>query len=165
MTKVIGRLIILLALAAAATGCGVTTSAGKDPRSELTGLIRGSLNVHRDYHVRSVSCPRFKPSKGHVVNCSVTLRGGHIMQVRATELDGKGTYHLVGSVMFADNLEHGIVTILASRDPGATAHCPAYVPVRIGRTFDCAVTDPRRRHLTAVVTILDHDGGYGVHVF
>jgi hypothetical protein len=38
-------------------------------------------------------------------------------------------------------------------------------PVVVGRTYKCSVTDHRHRHLTAAVTILDRDGGFGVHVY
>jgi hypothetical protein len=153
-----------LLLAAAIAGCGATATAGADTRAELTQLIRVSLDHHRGYHVQSLSCPKVRLAKDLVIICGVTIRGGHKLRMRATELDNHGSYHLVASEMLADNVEHGIVTTRASRDPGAIAHCPAHVPVLVGRSFDCGVTDHQGRHLTAVVAIGDRDGGFVVDI-
>lgn len=46
---------------------------------------------------------------------SVKLRGGRVVRMKATQLDDKGTVHLVASEMLADNVEHGIVVSLARR--------------------------------------------------
>jgi hypothetical protein len=39
-----------------------------------------------------------------------------------------------------------------------------YVPVRVGRSFDCRVTDRLGRHAIAVVTIMNRDSDFSVRV-
>lgn len=150
--------LVLAGVALALAGCG---SAPSDS-PYLTNLIRTSLDGHPGFRVQSVACPRGSIAKGAVVNCTATLRGGHKVGVRATALDEKGAFHIVASEMLADNVERGIVGMLAARNIKARAACPEHVKVVIGRTFGCSVTDAGGRHLTAAVTIVDADGGFRV---
>ena len=44
--------------------------------------------------MQSVACPAHaKLAQGVVVRCTATLRGGHVVGLRATQLDDKGTVH------------------------------------------------------------------------
>jgi hypothetical protein len=74
-------------------------------------------------------------------------------------LDDKGTVHLVGSQMLADNVERGITANLPPGAASAQAACPNHVPVVIGNAFTCTLTHAGR-HTRARVTIIDGDGGY-----
>jgi Domain of unknown function (DUF4333) len=144
--------------AAALAGCG----SSKSDSHYLENLVRTSLAVHPGFKVQSVACPRESAAKGEVVSCTATLEGGHKVGVRATALDGKGTFRIITSEMLADNVERGIVGTLAARSIKARAVCPEHVKVVIGRTFDCTVTEATGGHATAAITILDADGGFRV---
>jgi hypothetical protein len=154
------HLVLALTLPLALAGCGGN---GYDT-SGLEKVIRTKLGQHRGYRVRSVTCPKTaKVAKGTVIVCTATLQTGKKVSVRATELDTKGTVHLVISEMLADNVEHGIVVTLAGRSITATALCPEHVPVVVGKQFNCAVTGGRYKHVT--VTIIDRDGGFRLRFF
>ena len=147
-------LAALLALA----GCGTS---GYDTGA-LARDITARLDQHPGWAVRSVRCPQHEPrGKGVVIRCSATLRDGRVVRLRATQLDGKGTIHLVANEIFADNVERGIVANLPAGDTAARALCPNYVPVVIGNAFTCTVS-----HAGGVtrarVTIVDGDGGFRV---
>jgi hypothetical protein len=143
---------VLLALA----GCGTS---GYDTGA-LAKDITTRLDQHAGFAVRSVSCPKqARKAKGVVIHCSATLRDGDVVKMRATQLDDKGTVHLVGSQMFADNVERGITANLPPGAASAQAACPNQVPVVIGNAFTCTLTHAGR-HTRARVTIIDGDGGY-----
>jgi hypothetical protein len=80
--------------------------------------------------------------------------------MKATQLDDRGTVHLVASEMLADNVEHGIVVTLAQRGRQVRAVCPQHVQVVVGKTFNCTVINQAGRKTTAAVTIVDSDGGF-----
>jgi hypothetical protein len=88
-------------------------------------------------------------------------RGGHVVKLRATQLDDHGAIHLVANEMFADNVERGIVAALPREAGPAQADCPNQVPVVIGNAF---TRDLRHagRYTEAEVTIVDGDGGFRV---
>lgn len=154
------RLILACVVAVVAAGCGSTGAPGYDTAA-LARTIRTDLDRHPGFQVASVSCPKkAKLAKGVVVNCSVKLRGGHVVRMRATQLDGRGTVHLVASEMLADNVEHGIVVSLAQRGQRVRAVCPQHVTVVIGKTFNCTVIDGAGHRTAAAVTIIDSDGGF-----
>jgi hypothetical protein len=153
------RLVVIggaLAVLIAAAGCGST---GYNTAA-LAHDITTRLDQHPGYAVRSVRCPTSaRQAKGVVVRCSVTLRDGDVVRVRATQLDDRGTIHLVANEMFADNVQRGILANLPSGAAGAQAVCPNHVPVVIGAGFTCRLTDAGA--LTrAKVTIVDSDGGF-----
>jgi hypothetical protein len=150
---VIGGALGALIAAAGCGSTGINTSA-------LTQDIKNRLDEHPGYAVRSVHCPaQARQAKGVVVHCSVTLRNGDLIRVRATQLDNSGTVHLVANEMFADNVQRGILANLPSSTSGAQARCPNYVPVVIGNAFTCRLHDAGA--LTrARVTIVDSDGGF-----
>jgi hypothetical protein len=137
-------------------GCG----AREYNASKLEQNIRTKLDQHRGFQVQSVKCPTdAKLATGVVINCTATLAGGHTVAVRNTQLDNKGTVHMVINEMFADNVANAIVAKLTG--PGtAIAACPEHVPVVIGRQFRCGVTYRSGRHSSVIVTIVDADGGF-----
>jgi hypothetical protein len=138
-----------------------TTSRSAITTSKLEQNIRTRLDQHRSFQVQTVQCPSdAKLAKGVVINCTAKLADGHTVAVRNTQLDNKGTVHIVISEMFADNVEHGIVVTLGQRGTSATALCPERIPVVIGKQFYCTVTDSFGRHSRALVTIVDADGGF-----
>jgi Domain of unknown function (DUF4333) len=152
--------LIAAVLALALAGCGGGGSPGYDT-SRLARMIRVRLDQHPGFQVQSVSCPKHaKLGKGVVVRCTATNRRGHVVRMRATQLDDKGTVHLVADEMFADNVERGIMTALAQRGIPSSAVCPERVPVVIGRRFDCEVVENSTRHASANVTIVDSDAGF-----
>jgi Domain of unknown function (DUF4333) len=109
------RPAVLLALA----GCGTS---GYDTGA-LAKDITTRLDRHAGFAVRSVSCPKqARKAKGVVIHCSATLRDGDVVKMRATQLDDKGAVHLVGSQMFADNVERGIT---ANRRRGTPRRRPS----------------------------------------
>jgi hypothetical protein len=145
-------LIALLAL----VGCGASASES----SALTAQIRQALGRHPGFTVRSVHCPSgVHKAKGVVTHCSATLRDGHVVALRATQLDGKGTINLIANEMFADNVEHGIVSSLPVTASAPHAACPNHVPVVIGNAFTCTLTGAGR-YTRARVTIVNGDGGF-----
>jgi Domain of unknown function (DUF4333) len=153
---------LVCVVAVAAAGCASAGTPGYDT-SALARTIREDLQAHPGFRVVSVSCPKqAKLAKGVVVDCSVALRGGRVVRMKATQLDDKGTVHLVASEMLADNVEHGIVVTLAQRGKRVSAVCPQHVPVVVGKTFSCTVRNGAGRKTTADVTIVDSDGGFRV---
>jgi hypothetical protein len=158
VTGFAGRLTIAIAaLGLLLTGCGTETYSSH----RLQQLIVDRLDQHRGFQVQSVDCPAHaKLAAGVVVRCSATLRGGHVVGLRATQLDNKGSVHLVANELFADNVERAIVFALRERGLRATVTCPEHVPVVRSRTFDCAVRDSNGHRDRAVVTIVDSDGGF-----
>jgi hypothetical protein len=159
------------ALAAAALvascGLGACGAAHPDPARQDTGWlardISSALNRHPGWSVSSVSCPRHaERARGVVIHCSATLRNGRIVRLRATQLDGHGTIHLVANEIFADNVERGIMASLPPGQSSARADCPNYVPVVIGTAFTCSLRDAGR-YRRARVTIVDGDGGFRLH--
>jgi hypothetical protein len=154
-----------LAALIAAAGCGSTGDNTAAPprdinRAALAREITTRLDQHPGYAVRSVRCPaRARQAKGVVVGCTVILRDGDVVRVRATELDDRGTVHLVANEMFADNVQRGILANLPRSASGAQAVCPNHVPVVIGSAFSCRLRGAGA--LTrAEVTIVDADGGF-----
>jgi hypothetical protein len=104
-----------------------------------------------------VHCPSsFKQAKGVVVHCTATLKGGEIDKVRATQTGANGTYDVVGSLIFADNVERAVQGNLPGSPAGAHVVCPNRVPVVIGRTFTCQVSGASST-TKALITI---DGGF-----
>ena len=154
--------VLLAAIAAAAlalAGCGSSSPSGGDS-SHLSKLIAGSLQQHPGFAVRSVHCPAsFKQDKGVVVHCSATLTSGEVDRVRATQTDGSGTYDIVGSLIFADNVERAVQGNLPGSPTGAHVACPNRVPVVIGHTFTCQVSGAGSA-TKALITIVDDDGGF-----
>jgi hypothetical protein len=155
--------VVLLAAVAAAmlalAGCGSSSSSGGGS-SHLTKLIAGSLQQHPGFAVRSVHCPsNVKTAKGIVVHCTVTLKSGDVDRVRATETDANGTYDIVGSLIFADNVERAVQGNLPGSPTGAHVVCPNRVPVVIGHTFTCQVSGAGST-TTGLITIVDDDGGF-----
>jgi hypothetical protein len=156
------RCVLRAALAAtlpALAGCGSSGSSGYD-NTELAKDIRASLDEHPGFAVRSVNCPAHATkAKGVVIRCSATLHDGAVDKMRATETDNNGTIDLVGSLMFPDNVERAVQANLSSTAAGAHAVCPDRVPVVIGHTFTCRLTNggPYR---SARITIIDSDGGF-----
>jgi hypothetical protein len=149
--------IVLAALGLLVAGCGTASY----NRPKLDRLITSRLDQHRGFDVQSVACPAHaKLAQGVVVRCTATLRGGHVVGLRATQLDDKGTVHLVANEMFADNVERSVVLNLGERGVRATAVCPEHVPVVLRRTFDCSVRDASGQHGRVAVTIVDSDGGF-----
>lgn len=148
------------ALAALAlSGCGGSGSSGSSgyDTAALAKDIRASLDQHPGFTVRSVSCPpRAKQAKGVVIRCSATLRNGEVDQMRATQTDGNGTIHLVGSLIFADNVERAVTANVSGG--GARVTCPNHVPVVIGNSFSCTLTHAGS-YSRARITIVDGDGG------
>jgi hypothetical protein len=145
-------MVALLALA----GCGASSS----DAGALTAQIRTALDRHPGFTVRVVHCPaHVRPAKGVVVHCSATLRDGHVVAVRATELDSKGTINLIANEMFADNVEHGIAQSLPVTATTPHVVCPNHVPVVIGNAFTCTLTGAGR-YTRARVTIVDGNGGF-----
>lgn len=154
------RLSLACVAAVTAAGCASAGTPGYDTAA-LARTIREDLDAHPGFQVASVSCPKqAKLAKGVVVDCSVTLRGGRVVRMQATQLDDKGTVHLVASEMLADNVEHGIVVTLAQRGKRVRAVCTQHVPVVVGKTFNCTVVNRAGRKTTAAVTIVDSDGGF-----
>jgi hypothetical protein len=153
----VAALLALLAL----VGCGASASESSD----LTAQIRKALDRHPGFTVRSVHCPSgVHRAKGVVTHCSATLRDGHVVALRATQLDGKGTINLISSEMFADNVEHGIVSSLPVTATAPRAACPNHVPVVIGKAFTCTLTGAGR-YTRARVTIVNGDGGFRLAFF
>jgi hypothetical protein len=148
-------MITVSVAAVAVAGCAAAASSS----SSLPNLIRSSLDAHRGFHVRSVACPPGRRGKGAVVHCSVSLRGGHEVGVRAIAL-GNGAFRILTSEILPDNVERAIDSALARRNVTAKTVCPQHVVARIGRTFKCKVTGGRGRHAIATVTILNSDGDY-----
>jgi uncharacterized protein DUF4333 len=143
---------VLLALG----GCGAS---GYDTGA-LAKDIKTRLDQHPGWTVRSVSCPdHARLAKGVVIRCSATLSGGHVVHLRATQLDDKGAIHLVANELFADNVERGIVAALPVTATTPRAVCPNHVPVVIGNAFTCTLTHGGR-YSRARVTIVDGDGGF-----
>lgn len=148
---------MLASLGAVLAGCGTTTYS----RPKLERLISSRLEQHRGFDVQSVACPAHaKLVQGVVIRCTATLRGGHVVGLRATQLDDKGAVHLVANEMFADNVERSIGLTLGERGVRATAVCPERVPVVLGKVFGCSVRDANGDHGRVVVTIVDSDGGF-----
>jgi Domain of unknown function (DUF4333) len=148
----VAALLALLAL----VGCGASASESSD----LTAQIRKALDRHPGFTVRSVHCPSdVHRAKGVVTHCSATLRDGHVVALRATQLDSKGTINLIANEMFADNVEHGIVSSLPVTATAPHAACPNHVPVVIGHAFTCTLTGAGR-YTHARVTIVNGDGGF-----
>jgi hypothetical protein len=145
----------MLALA----GCGSSSSSGGDS-SHLSKLIAGSLQQHPGFAVRTVHCPSsFKQAKGVVVHCTATLKSGEVDKVRATQTGANGTYDIVGSLIFADNVERAVQGNLPGAPAGAHVVCPNRVPVVIGHTFTCQVSGASSTTM-ALITIVDDDGGF-----
>ena len=145
----------LLALA----GCGSSSSSGGDS-SHLAKLIAGSLQQHPGFAVRSVHCPStFNKAKGVVVHCTATLKSGEVDRVRATQTDANGTYDIVGSLIFADNVERAVQGNLRGSPAGAHVVCPNRVPVVIGHSFTCR-TSGAGSTTKALIMIVDDDGGF-----
>jgi hypothetical protein len=150
---------VLAATLSALAGCGSSGSSGADS-SHLTKLIAGSLQQHPGFAVRSVHCPsNFKTAKGVVVHCTATLKTGEVDRVRATQTDSHGTYDIVGSLIFADNVERAVQGNLPGSPTGAHVACPNRVPVVIGHTFTCQVSGAGST-AKALITIVDDDGGF-----
>jgi hypothetical protein len=140
----------------AAAGCGST---GLNTAA-LAQNIKVRLDQHPGFGVRSVRCPgHAEAGKGITIHCSAMLRDGDVVRVRATQVDSKGTVHLVASQMFADNVERGILANLPASIDAARADCPNHVPVVIGNAFTCSLRDAGR-YTRARVTIVDGDGGF-----
>jgi hypothetical protein len=158
VTGFTGRLtIVLVALGLVLAGCATATYS----RPKLERLITSRLDQHRGFDVQSVACPSHaKLAQGVVIRCTATLGGGHVVGLRATQLDDKGTVHLVASEMFADNVERSVVVALGERGVRATAVCPEHVPVVLGRMFDCSVRAANGHRSRVAVTIVDSDGGF-----
>lgn len=145
-----------LAALIAAGGCGST---GYNTAA-LTHDITTRLDQHAGFAVRSVHCPAHaRRAKGVVVRCLATLRDGDVVRLRATQLDDRGTIHLVANEMFADNVQRGILAGLPRRAPSAQAVCPNHVPVVIGNAFTCRLRDAGA-YTRAQVMIVDSDGGF-----
>lgn len=153
------RLVVIggaLGALIAAAGCGST---GYNTAA-LSKDIKTRLDEHPGFAVRSVSCPAHAPrAKGVVVHCSATLRDGDVVRLRATQLDERGTIHLVANEMFADNVQRGILASLPRNAPDAQAACPNHVPVVIGNAFTCRLRGAGA-FTHAQVTIVDSDGGF-----
>ena len=146
---------VLVAMAALA-GCGTSASES----GNLTGQIRSALARHPGFTVRSVHCPSdVRRAKGVVTRCSATLRNGQVVALRATQLDNKGTINLIADQMFADNVEHGIVSSLPVTASTPRAACPNHVPVVIGNAFTCTLTGAGR-YTRARVTIVNGNGAF-----
>jgi len=148
------------ALAALAlAGCGGSSASGSNT-TELNKLIAASLGEHPGFAVRSVHCPtQIKKAKGVVVHCSATLRDGEVDHVRATQTDNNETFDIVGSLMFADNVERAVRDNLPGTSGAAHVVCPNHVPVVIGRSFSCTLTRAGS-YTSARITIVDDDGGF-----
>jgi hypothetical protein len=143
----------------ALAGCGSSSSSGSNT-TELNKLITASLDAHPGFAVRSVHCPaQVKKAKGVVVRCSATLRDGEVDHVRATQTDNNETFDIVGSLIFADNVERAVRDNLPGTSGGAHVACPNRVPVVIGHTFTCRVTRAGS-YSRALITIVDDDGGF-----
>jgi len=148
-------LAALVALLAAA-GCG----ASANESGALAGQIRTALDRHPGFTVRTVHCPgHVRRAKGVITRCSATLRNGHVVALRATQLDDKGTINLIANEMFADNVEHGIESSLPVTASAPRAVCPNYVPVVIGDAFTCTLTGAGR-YSQARVTIVNGNGAF-----
>lgn len=149
----------LAALALALAGCGGSSSSSSNT-TELNKLITASLDEHAGFAVRSVHCPaQVRKAKGVVVRCSATLRDGEVDHVRATQTDNNETFDIVGSLIFADNVERAVRDNLPVTSGGAHVACPNRVPVVIGHTFTCRVTKASS-YSRALITIVDDDGGF-----
>ncbi len=99
-------LAALLALA----GCG---RSGYDTGA-LARDITARLDQHPGWAVRSVRCPQHASrGKGVVIRCSATLRDGRVVRLRATQLDGKGTIHLVANEVSLGSFPPFLVVVTA----------------------------------------------------
>ncbi len=155
--------LITAALVLGLAACS-STSRSYD-RSKLEGKISTALDRHPGFQVQSVTCPQHaKVGKGLVITCDATNRDGHVVRMRAIQVDGKGSVRLIANEMFADNVERGIVATLAQHGINAGAVCPEHVPVVIGSRFDCRVVEKAGRQGAARITILNSNGAFTVHV-
>jgi hypothetical protein len=111
-----------------------------------------------------VSCPtQARKAKGVVVRCMATLRDGRHITMRATQLDDKGSIHLVANEIFADNVERGVLASVPGNHAFARAVCPNFEPVVIGNAFNCRLTHAGP-YTQARVTIVDGDGGFRLSI-
>lgn len=157
------RLLIAAALVLGLAACG-GSAPGYDT-SKLGNMIRTRLDQHPGFQVQSVSCPKHaKLGKGVVVHCTAVNRGGHVIRMRATQLDDNGTVHLVADEMFADNVERGIMATLAAQGIPSSAVCPEQIPVVIGHRFACKLVENATRHTSATVTIVNSDGAFTMRI-
>jgi uncharacterized protein DUF4333 len=150
----------LLAAAPAAVLALAACGASGFDTAALAKDIRARLDQHPGWAVRSVRCPgHARKAKGVVIHCSATLRDGRVVRLRATQLDDKGSIHLVANEIFADNVERAVVASVPGTHASAQAVCPNFEPVVIGNAFTCrlARAGPYTR---ARVTIVDGDGGF-----
>ena len=156
-------IVIIAALAVGPAACG--SSAPSYDTSKLAHMIRTRLDQHPGFQVQSVSCPKHaKLGKGVVIHCTAVNRGGHAVRMRAAQLDDKGTVHLVADEMFADNVERGIMATLAQQGIPSSAVCPEHIPVVTGHQFTCKLVENATHHASAMVTILNPDGAFTMHV-
>ena len=110
--------------------------------------------------MRSVHCPsNVKQAKGVVVHCTATLKSGEVDRVRARQTDASGTYDIVGSLIFADNVERAVKGNLPGSPTDAHVVCPNRVPVVIGHSFTCHMSGAGST-TKALITIVDEDGGF-----
>ncbi|MGZ4178871.1 MAG: DUF4333 domain-containing protein [Solirubrobacteraceae bacterium] len=79
--------------------------------------------------------------------------------MRATQTDDHGTILLVGSLIFADNVERAVQSNLPGTAAGAHVVCPNHVPVVIGHSFTCGLAGAGS-YTKALITIVDDDGGF-----
>lgn len=129
------RFVILSAVVVAGCGTGVL-----DPVKE-ENTIRSNI-TKLGAPVNSVKCPSdVKVGKGIVSYCTVTLRSGEAVSIKATQIDNKGTVHFLSTTLIAGAVENMIEVKLRQRGVAATATCPRHVPMVAGRLFSCTLRD------------------------
>lgn len=148
----------------AATPPAVLALAGCGASGFNTGALSKDITARLDQHpgwaVRSVHCPASaRRARGVVIHCTATLRDGRVVRLRATQLDDKGSIHLVANEIFADNVERGVLSSLPGAHTSAQAVCPNFEPVVIGNAFTCRLTHAGP-YTRARITIVDGDGGF-----
>ena len=73
--------------------------------------------------------------------------------------DDRGTIHLVGSLIFADNVERAVKANMPGAAAGGRVTCPNHLPVVIGNSFSCMLAHAGSA-TRARITIVDGDGGF-----
>jgi Domain of unknown function (DUF4333) len=146
----LSAIIVGVCAAGAVAGCG---TAPIDP-AKVANLMRQLLESQFALHVRSVRCPAtINASTGAVTYCTATLTDGNTVRMTATATGGSGQIRVAPAEMIADRVQSFIERALAHRGIRATASCPQHVPIVVGRTFLCLVSERRGRRAKFLVTI------------
>jgi hypothetical protein len=124
----------MITLAVAGFALTACAAVGPSRSPSLPSLIRTSLDAHRGFRVQSVACPAGPRGKGAVVHCSVTLRGGYKVGVRAIAL-GHGAFRILTSEILPDNVERALRAQAIVDETTAMAHAQPTLAAK-RRAFD-----------------------------